>query len=181
MAGLKRKEAPISNAQASPVSKKAKKKPAQVKVSKIEPSTLEAQTDSDPIIESDTTEHSGDDDGVSWPSDEEEGASQQPGNDEESTKKPVGEDRSIKKPPGTNDINGCIIDQPIYYRREKTDSRNSQVFQRSSCKAKNPGSRTQSGQTQRGFDSSNEENLGTSTTKITRSFCRAERVDSGAF
>ena len=32
----------------------------------------EAETDSDPIIESDTTEHSGDDDGVSWPSDDDE-------------------------------------------------------------------------------------------------------------
>ena len=32
----------------------------------------EAETDSDPIVESDTTEHSGGDDGVSWPSDEEE-------------------------------------------------------------------------------------------------------------
>lgn len=29
----------------------------------------EAETDSDPIVESDTTEHSGEDDGVSWPSD----------------------------------------------------------------------------------------------------------------
>lgn len=32
----------------------------------------EAETDSDPIVESDTTEHSGDDDGVSWPSDDDE-------------------------------------------------------------------------------------------------------------
>ena len=29
-----------------------------------------AETDSDPIVESDTTDHSGDDDGVSWPSDD---------------------------------------------------------------------------------------------------------------
>jgi len=32
----------------------------------------EAETDSDPIAESDTTEQSGDDDGISWPSDDEE-------------------------------------------------------------------------------------------------------------
>ena len=32
----------------------------------------ETETDSDPVVESDTTEHSGDDDGVSWPSDEDE-------------------------------------------------------------------------------------------------------------
>ncbi len=31
---------------------------------------LETETDSDPIVESDTTEHSGDDDGASWPSDD---------------------------------------------------------------------------------------------------------------
>ncbi|KAL8761210.1 MAG: hypothetical protein Q9184_002642 [Pyrenodesmia sp. 2 TL-2023] len=36
----------------------------------IPPSDLETAEDSDPIVESDTTEHSGDDDGVSWPSDE---------------------------------------------------------------------------------------------------------------
>lgn len=34
---------------------------------------LETETDSDPIVESDTTEHSGDDDGVSWPSDDNAG------------------------------------------------------------------------------------------------------------
>ena len=32
----------------------------------------EAESDSDPIVESDTTENSGEDDGVSWPSDDEE-------------------------------------------------------------------------------------------------------------
>lgn len=32
----------------------------------------EAETDSDPIVESDTTEQSGDDNGVSWPSDDDE-------------------------------------------------------------------------------------------------------------
>ena len=32
---------------------------------------LETATDSDPIVESDTTSQSGDDDGASWPSDEE--------------------------------------------------------------------------------------------------------------
>lgn len=31
----------------------------------------EAESDSDPIVESDTTEHSGEDDGVSWPADDE--------------------------------------------------------------------------------------------------------------
>ena len=39
---------------------------------------LETATDSDPIVESDTTEHSGEDDGESWPSDNEEQAEQHP-------------------------------------------------------------------------------------------------------
>ena len=39
-----------------------------VKKLKVPLSDLETATDSDPIIESDTTEHSGEDDGESWPS-----------------------------------------------------------------------------------------------------------------
>ena len=43
-------------------------KPITSKRSKI----AEVETDSDPIVESDTASQSGDDDGVSWPSDEEQ-------------------------------------------------------------------------------------------------------------
>ena len=61
MAGLKRKDVPVRSGNSAAV-KKPKTAPRIL---------LETEPDSDPIIESDTTEHSGDDDGVSWPSDEE--------------------------------------------------------------------------------------------------------------
>lgn len=102
MAGLKRKEAPITKAHASTVHKRSKKEAVHVKTSKVEPSTLEAETDSDPIAESDTTDHSGDDDGVSWPSDEEEGVK-----DETPLTQSARDNGSIKEATGTNDINAC--------------------------------------------------------------------------
>ncbi|MCJ1284761.1 pumilio domain member 6 [Xylographa opegraphella] len=72
MAGVKRKEYPQTGGRARETTKKVKTE-SRKKVRPITPpSDLEAQTDSDPIVESDTTEHSGDDDGVSWPSDDEE-------------------------------------------------------------------------------------------------------------
>ena len=122
MAGLKRKTAPTSNAQASSVNKKPKSKATQVNISKVEPSVLEVETDSDPIIESDTTEHSGDDDGVSWPSDEEEVKTQPPVKDKRSTEKLVREDGIIKRPTGPNDINGCESCRTRCHRRYIADS-----------------------------------------------------------
>lgn len=73
MAGVKRKEYPISNVVRNGASKKSKSESEKIARPVTPPSDLEAQTDSDPIVESDTTEHSGDDDGVSWPSDDDEG------------------------------------------------------------------------------------------------------------
>jgi len=78
MAGIKRKQPVTTSAYANGALKKSKVEPKKVKKAARPPtppsdiSELEAETDSDPIIESDTTEHSGDDDGVSWPSDDEE-------------------------------------------------------------------------------------------------------------
>lgn len=70
MAGLKRKGGSESNSQVANTAKKVKKEHGSLNASKnIE--ELEAQTDSDQIVESETTSQSGDDDGVSWPSDEE--------------------------------------------------------------------------------------------------------------
>lgn len=80
MAGFKRKEAPISKSSGGSISKKAKKEASQAKKSEGV-QTQETETDSEPIVESDTTEHSGDDDGVSWPSDE--------GEDEATVEKPT--------------------------------------------------------------------------------------------
>ena len=72
MAGVKRKEYPQIGGRARETAKKVKSEPRKKVRSITPPSELEAQTDSDPIVESDTTEHSGDDDGVSWPSDDQE-------------------------------------------------------------------------------------------------------------
>lgn len=72
MAGIKRKNGSDSKSQAIHTAKKPKKEHKSANPSK--PSKivqeLEAETDSDPIVESDTTSQSGDNDGVSWPSDE---------------------------------------------------------------------------------------------------------------
>ena len=56
----------------------------------------EAETDSDPIVESDTTEHSGDDDGVSWPSDDEEASASPPKAVKNHDKSKVGKDWSSR-------------------------------------------------------------------------------------
>ena len=66
MVGFKRKEAPLGKAGKALSNKKAKVESK----SREPPPNLEVETDSDPIIESDTTEHSGLDDGASWPSDD---------------------------------------------------------------------------------------------------------------
>ena len=75
MAGTKRKGAFETKSQPGRIQKKHKKEEENHKSSTaVEP--LEAETDSDPIVESDTTSQSGDDDGVSWPSDNEGGDGQ---------------------------------------------------------------------------------------------------------
>lgn len=72
MAGLKRKEAPTSTPSGDSIRKKPKKGALPAKKSERAGRWQEAETDSDPLVESDTTERSGDDDGVSWPSDEDQ-------------------------------------------------------------------------------------------------------------
>ncbi|KAL8864416.1 MAG: hypothetical protein Q9198_009876, partial [Flavoplaca austrocitrina] len=70
MAGIKRKQSASSGIPRDNVKKR--KQGGDPAVESSASSNPEAETDSDPIIESDTTEHSGDDDGVSWPSDDEQ-------------------------------------------------------------------------------------------------------------
>ena len=70
MAAPKRKENPISQLHTGSTRKKPRKAENLANGSK-NVHDLETATDSDPIVESDTTSQSGDDDGVSWPSDEE--------------------------------------------------------------------------------------------------------------
>ena len=72
---MKRKGVFETKPQPGRIQKKHKREGESHKSSKpIEP--LEAETDSDPIIESDTTSQSGEGDGVSWPSDDEGGGGQ---------------------------------------------------------------------------------------------------------
>ncbi len=96
MAGTKRKDAPFAKTSSKFKSKKVKTtvdKPTKLSIP-FRPSNREAETDSDPIIESDTPEHSGEDDGVSWPSDNEDtggvrlasGQNQHPASEELDTK-----------------------------------------------------------------------------------------------
>ena len=70
MAAPKRKENPSSNFHTGSTRKRSRKEENIANGSK-NVHDLETATDSDPIVESDTTSQSGDDDGVSWPSDEE--------------------------------------------------------------------------------------------------------------
>ena len=72
MAGLKRKDSPASKLPGGHIYKKPKKEKSQSKKSNPPVQILETETDSEPIVESDTTENSGEDDGISWPSDEDE-------------------------------------------------------------------------------------------------------------
>lgn len=69
MAGIKRKVAPSGQPSGGKPSKKHKIEVSRPRISEGSIKIQETETDSDPIVESDTTEHSGDDDGVSWPSD----------------------------------------------------------------------------------------------------------------
>ena len=72
---MKRKGAFETKPQPGRLQKKHKKEEESHKSSEpVEP--LEAETDSDPIIESDTTSQSGEDNGVSWPSENEGGGDQ---------------------------------------------------------------------------------------------------------
>ncbi|KAL8700582.1 MAG: hypothetical protein Q9224_000898 [Gallowayella concinna] len=71
MAGIKRKTNSSSNNQIGGT-KKQKREPVSLPKTNSTAASLETATDSEPIVDSDTTEHSGDDDGVSWPSDNDE-------------------------------------------------------------------------------------------------------------
>lgn len=121
MAGLKRKESPATKSFGGKVQKKVRTDNALAKRERHSVPKAEAETDSDPIVESDTTEHSGEDDGVSWPSD-----------DEETTvapkkTKPRVEDGEVKgsgKPAKSTDksanINGAANCKSQFLPREKT-------------------------------------------------------------
>ena len=75
MSATKRKRGAAKDEAASPV-KKTRADRNGVNKAKIRSELEETEPDSDPIVESDTTDHSGSDNGVSWPSEEDEGEEQ---------------------------------------------------------------------------------------------------------
>ena len=83
MAGIKRKGARDPASQGSNVNQKPRKEERPAKKSRKDIHIEETATDSDPIIESDTASQSGDDDGVSWPSNADEEQEQWEGVKEE--------------------------------------------------------------------------------------------------
>lgn len=120
MAASKRKENPSSKFQAGSTPKKPKKEDKLAKSSKPV-QDLETATDSDPLVESDTTSQSGDDDGVSWPSDEEseegeiwEGVGAAEDDEDGGVKiaaEAAGASQSAKKAANTNGAIPGILDQ----------------------------------------------------------------------
>lgn len=70
MASTKRKGAIAFRSENGNAQKKPRKEEKPGKKSIEKSAVLETATDSDPIAESDTTSQSGNDDGVSWPSDD---------------------------------------------------------------------------------------------------------------
>ena len=115
MAASKRKEHPNTKLHAGNASKKPKKEEKLAK-SSIRPQELETATDSDPLVESDTASQSGDDDGVSWPSeDAKEGEARDSGglaedNDDGGVKSAAGASQSARKAPNINGIASGMSD-----------------------------------------------------------------------
>lgn len=102
MAGIKRKDAPSAKSLGSKSSKKHKIEAPQSKISKTIVEIQETETDSDPIEESDTTEHSGEDDGVSWPSDDGENAAEFSPSEKKSYNEKTADGEGEKKPRPNN-------------------------------------------------------------------------------
>lgn len=102
MAGIKRKDAPSAKSLGGKSSKKHKIEAPQSKISEAIVKIQETETDSDPIEESDTTEHSGEDDGVSWPSDDGENAAEFPPSEKKSHNEKTTDGGGEKKPRPNN-------------------------------------------------------------------------------
>lgn len=142
----------------------------------IPPADLETAEDSDPIVESDTTEHSGDDDGVSWPSDEdaENEVSGDDGSDEgvplpESTSK---KDSKSKAPATESTGNQSRSAMGAMMRLLLTPPR---LFKGIPRKTKSFGSGTQSREAQCRFHCKNQKALGAPTNKVSRAKRRAKK------
>lgn len=118
MVAPKRKENPNSAPHTGSTLKRPRKEEKLVNGLK-DAHDLETATDSDPIVESDTTSQSGDDDGVSWPSDEkveadEDGEGVEIANDKEDGGVKIAEEarasKSAEKVPSTKDTTSGMLE-----------------------------------------------------------------------
>lgn len=134
MAGTKRKQVPGGVSSKPSSHKKLKNEPAKPtkKASVLE--VLETETDSDPILESDTTKHSGDDDGVSWASDDAPAAQDVPPEDKHQVPPPKKKkSKASAMFPKTNTHTGRVRCSVIKARLIDSGTR---LLQGNSCKAK---------------------------------------------
>ncbi|KAL8872196.1 MAG: hypothetical protein Q9174_002128 [Haloplaca sp. 1 TL-2023] len=88
MSGTKRKGHVVSGLK-NGTAKKQKQEAKEEREEKTARQDLETEEDSDPIVESETPEFSGEDDGVSWPSDDDDIGDQANANSEESVEAEV--------------------------------------------------------------------------------------------
>lgn len=177
MAALKRKQVPSISMSQSSVNKRPKNEVSPTERAPRAKQALETETDSDPIVESDTTENSGDDNGVSWPSDHASAA--QDSSADEDAGVAISQDTSRKgsyvlprmvrlaKKAG----NGMISSST--HPRNLTSPSN-KCLQGNPRQAKGPSPGAQSSQTQRRFSRPVEKVMGTITKKVSRATRRAE-------
>lgn len=131
----------------------------------------ETETDSDPIVESDTTENSGDDNGVSWPSDHASAA--QGSSADEGAGVAISQKTSKKGPyvlPRKVRVaqkSGIGMISPFAHPRQLT-SHSINGLQGNPRQAKSPRPRAQSRQTQRPSNRPVETVMGTVTKKVSR-------------
>lgn len=149
----------------------------------------ETETDSEPIVESETTSQSGNDDGVSWPS--EDGAdhdNEWDGVDGGSDDQEDGGLRIAMEAAGIQSPGSELKTQPdrMLYMSHELSNRTSLIDQstqitRISRKAESGYQRAKSIETQRRFNSALEEAVGEVTPQIPRATPRAKGADRRAF
>lgn len=162
MVGIKRKQNASSGTKSDHIKKRKHTSPPAVESSTS--SNLEAETDSDPIMESDTTEHSGDGDGVSWPSDQDEDIQDEKEEGAGVRHKSLRQTGPMAAPETTNGTSSwsstAILSCPmlIAIRHVKGVP----------CQAESSSPRTQSRQAKRRLYSEIQEALGTLTKEVSR-------------
>lgn len=173
MAGLKRK-VQVSSVPHNRSIKKQKQETKPVKT-KVSATNIEAETDSDPILESDTPELSGENDGVSWPSDDDAGLDSAHGrtNEEFEDQEPANLTRpkiSISDPNSTSSKIRGISTHHLFLLTLPS------ILQRKPCKTKSLGSGTESLKAQCGLDREKQKALGAPAKKVSRPPRRAQEA-----